>query len=285
MSISYLNGSWQPIEDARVSVLDRGFLFGDGVYEVIPVYNQVPFCLSRHITRLCNSLDEIRMPNPLSNSEWTCLIEEAIEKSGEETASLYLQVTRGADVIRNHVYPEPIEQTVFLMVSPAPLLAREEIDPYSVVTLDDYRWSMGHIKTVSLIAACMLKNEAIAQGVNDAILIRDGLVTESSSSNVFIVLDEVIVTAPKSRYLLHGITRDVIVELARENDLAIEERDFTLEELSEASEIFISSSIHEAWPVGELNNQIVGNGEAGLVWQEVDRLFQAEKKRLTSPEG
>jgi len=277
MSISYLNGTWQPVEDARISVLDRGFLFGDGVYEVIPVYNKKPFTLDRHLKRLLNSIDEINLTSPYDIKGWTTLIGEAIDRSGEESASLYLQITRGADVKRIHIYPEKVVPTVFIMVTGVP--SKREISPYEVITLDDYRWSRGHIKTVSLIAACMLKNEAITKGVNDAILIRDGVVTESTSSNVFVVLNGTIVTPPKSGHLLFGITRDVVIELALQNGLPVEERQITHEELMEASEIFITSSSHEAWPVGVINEKTIGNGEGGVIWQEVDRLFQAFKQK------
>jgi D-alanine transaminase len=279
MAISYLNGEWQPVEEARVSVLDRGFLFGDGVYEVMPVYGGKPFTVSRHLKRLNNSLDEIKLKNPLAESDWLKLIREAIDRSGETNAALYLQVTRGADRTRVHVYPDDLIPTIFLMVSEAPVLERSEILPYSVITLDDYRWSKGHIKTISLLAASMLKNEAVAQGANDAILIRDGFVTECTAANLFIVLDGVIVTAPKSVHLLHGITRDLVIELAGENGLAIEERAFTPDELASASEVFITSSTHEAWPVGTVNGNVVGNGDAGVVWHEVDRLYQQFKSQ------
>ena len=277
MSISYLNGVWQPVEDARISVRDRGFLFGDGIYEVIPVYNRQAFTLARHLKRLATSLEEIKLENPLSTDAWDSLIAEAIEKSGETTASLYLQITRGADVKRIHIYPEKVVPTIFVMVSPLP--ATRDIYPYEVITLDDYRWSKGFIKTVSLIAACMLKNEAISRGANDAILLKGGMVTEATSSNVFMVLDGVIVTPPKSQHLLFGITRDVVIELARGHKMPLQERDFTLVELMRASEIFVTSSTHEAWPVGKLNGTMVGNGEGGIVWQEIDRLFQAFKQQ------
>ena len=228
MSISYLNGEWQAIEEAKVSVLDRGFLFGDGVYEVIPVYDQQPFNLSRHLKRLDNSLQEIRLSNPHSNNEWLALIREAINKGDESHAALYIQVTRGAGPRRDFVYPEEVNATVFMMLSDAPLLERKVIKPYEMITLDDFRWSRGHIKTVSLIAAGMLKNDAIAQGANDAVLVKDGKITECTSSNIFIVIDGVIVTPPKSNQMLHGITRDVIVELARKNDMPVDEREISL---------------------------------------------------------
>ena len=278
MSISYLNGSWQPIDEAKVSVLDRGFLFGDGVYEVVPVYGKNPFTLSRHLVRLNNSLDEIRLVNPLSTDQWTQLITEAIDRGGESNAALYLQITRGAGSKRDFVYPEVVQPTIFLMVSPAPALDRQNVVPHKMITLQDYRWSMGHIKTVSLIAAGLLKNEAISKGANDAILVRDGVITESTSSNVFIVVDGTLVTAPKSNLLLHGITRDVIIELARQNGLVVDERTFTPEELGKADEVFVSSSTQESWPVGSVNGKVIGNGQGGIVWQEIDRLFQEFKK-------
>ena len=278
MSISYLNGSWQPIDEAKVSVLDRGFLFGDGVYEVVPVYGKNPFTLSRHLVRLNNSLDEIRLVNPLSTDQWTQLITEAIDRGGESNAALYLQITRGAGSKRDFVYPEVVQPTIFLMVSPAPALDRQNVVPHKMITLQDYRWSMGHIKTVSLIAAGLLKNEAISKGANDAILVRDGVITESTSSNVFIVVDGTLVTAPKSNLLLHGITRDVIIDLARQNGLVVDERTFTPEELGKADEVFVSSSTQESWPVGSVNGKVIGNGQGGIVWQEIDRLFQEFKK-------
>lgn len=277
MPIAYLNGEWLPVEEAKVSVLDRGFLFGDGVYEVIPVYNGKLFCLERHVARLKASLTEIRLSEPVADVVWVDLLTEAVEKSGESMAALYIQVTRGADSMRSFVYPADPTPTIFIMVSPAPQLAHREIKPLQLVTLEDFRWDKGHIKTISLIAAGMLKNEAIAAGANDAVLVKDGEVTEATSSNLFAVIDGVIVTPPKSTRLLHGITRDVVVELAKANGLPIEERVLLPEELARANEVFISSSTMETWPVDRLDGKIIGNGEPGLVWQKIDELFQAHK--------
>jgi D-alanine transaminase len=250
MAISYLNGSWQPIEEARVSVLDRGFMFGDGIYEVIPVYAGKVFTLPRHLVRLANSLVEIKLKNPMSTEAWTTLINEAVERSGETTAYVYIQVTRGLATKREHVYPN-VAPTVLVMVYHSPILERQQITPYKMVTLEDFRWSRGHIKTISLIAAGMLKNEALAQGADDAILIRDGLVMEATASNIFIVKDGVIKTPPKSMHLLHGITRDVVVELALANGLTLQECAITAAELADADEVMITSSGHEVcrWPV------------------------------------
>lgn len=278
-AISYLNGTWQPPEEARVPVLDRGFMFGDGVYEVIPVYYGKAFTLGRHLKRLGNSLREIRLTNPMDDAEWTALIQEAIDRSGEQTAYLYLQVTRGVAPIRTHVYPEVAEPTVLVMVYEAPILERTAIEPLKMVTLEDYRWERGHIKTVSLIAAGLLKNEAIARDADDAILVRNGFVTEATAANIFVGLDGKLVTPPRSECLLHGITRDVVLELADAEGIPFEEREIAESELAFADEIMITSSGHETWPVGELNGNVVGNGAGGVLWQQIDKAFQAFKAR------
>lgn len=254
-------------------------MFGDGVYEVVPVYYGKAFTLERHLKRLGNSLREIRLTNPMSDAEWTALIEEAIERSGEQTAYLYLQVTRGVAPVRTHVYPEVAEPTVLVMVYEAPILERNVIEPLRMITLEDYRWERGHIKTVSLIAAGLLKNEAIARDADDAILVRNGFVTESTAANIFVGLNGKLVTPPRSECLLHGITRDVVLELADAEGIPCEEREIAESELASADEIMITSSGHETWPVGELNGSVVGNGAGGVLWQQIDRAFQAFKAR------
>lgn len=276
-AISYLNGTWQPPEDAKISVLDRGFMFGDGIYEVIPVYQGRPFELPRHLTRLNNSLNEINLPSPLSDAEWESLMLLGIEKSSETTASIYLQITRGVAPTREHRYPAKVIPTVLLMVSPSKLLERARVDPLDMMTLDDFRWDRGHIKTISLIAAGMLRNEAIARGADDAILVKNGVVTEASAANVFMVKDGVLTTPPKSNRILHGITRDLVVELARSNGIEVVERDFPPQELLAADEVMITSSTHEVWPVGSIDGKTVGNGAGGIVWRQLDGLFQAYK--------
>lgn len=282
VAIACLNGDWQAPADAKVSVLDRGFMFGDGVYEVIPVYAGKAFTIDRHLTRLENSLSAVRIPNPMDLREWKSLIEEAITRSGEDLASVYLQVTRGPADERSHVYPAHPEPTVLVMVSPAPRLQRDAVDALEMITLDDFRWSRGHIKTTSLIAAGMLKNEAVARGADDAILLRDGHVTEATSSNVFLVLGGKLVTPPKNNVVLHGITRDLVIELAVEGGLEVVERPVSASELEAAEEIFITSSIHEAWPIGRLDGTTIGNGEGGVLWQQVDRLFQSYKAAVSA---
>ncbi|MDZ7683741.1 MAG: aminotransferase class IV [Gammaproteobacteria bacterium] len=263
-------------------MLDRGFMFGDGVYEVIPVYAGKAFTLDRHLARLDNSLGAVRIPNPMGIREWKSLIGEAITRSSEDLASAYVQVTRGLASHRSHIYPENPEPTVLVMVSPAPQLKRDRVDSLEMITLDDFRWSRGHIKTTSLIAAGMLKNEAVARGADDAILVRDGHVTEATASNVFLAVGGKLVTPPKNNVVLHGITRDLVIELAVEGGLEVVERPVSASELDEADEIFITSSTHEAWPVGRLNGNTIGNGEGGVLWQEVDRLFQSYKAAVSA---
>jgi D-alanine transaminase len=278
MAIAYLNDEWQAPEDAKISVFDRGFMFGDGIYEVMPIYWGKVFTLEEHLVRLNRSLNEIRLDSPFTDAQWKDLFNEAIEKGGEQTALLYLQVTRGIAPVRSHDYPANVQPTVLITITPAHGLERDDVFPYKMVTKQDFRWSRGDIKVVSLMANGLLKNEALAEGYDDVILLRDGLVTESSASNVFIVKEGVIVTPPKSRHLLHGITRDHVIQLAKANSMRLEEREISEAELIEADEIWITSTGHEVWPVGELNGKTIGNGEAGVTWQSMDSLYQASKK-------
>ncbi|MGB0693537.1 MAG: D-amino acid aminotransferase [Pseudomonadales bacterium] len=277
MAIAYLNGEWMAPEDARVSVFDRGFMFGDGIYEVMAVYGHQVFTLDQHIARLHRSLDAIRIKSPHDDAGWRDLILEAVERGNESPAYLYLQVTRGVKAPRDHVYPAAAEPTVLITVMHAPVLERKHIRPYRVVTKEDFRWGRGDIKVTSLIANGLLKNEAVDEGFDDAILIRDGYLTEATAANVFIVTDGTVVTPPKSNYLLHGITRDHLVKLLTEAGVRVEERAIAEQELLAADEVWISSTGHEVWPVGEVNGQVIGNGAPGVVWQQADELFQHSK--------
>ncbi len=277
MAIAYLNGEWQKPEEAKVSVFDRGFMFGDGIYEVMAVYGGTIFTLDEHIVRLARSLKEIRLESPFTDDEWRTLLTEAVSRSGETTAYLYLQVTRGIASPRSHEYPGVVVPTVLITVMYAPVLERKEIVPYTVVTKNDFRWGRGDIKVISLIANGLLKNEALAEGAKDAILIRDGQVTEATAANVFIVKDGVIKTPPKSNYLLHGITRDHIVSLAKGAGLDVAEVAISREELLNADEVWITSTGHEVWPVCKVDDTIIGNGSPGVMFHSMDELFQQSK--------
>lgn len=274
MSIAYLNGQWSKPEDAKISVFDRGFMFGDGVYEVMPVYHGHIFTLDQHIARLKRSMAEVRIQSPLDASAWKALLEEAVSRGGEQNALIYLQVTRGIASERSHVYPE-VSPTILVTVTPSEF-DEQAIKPISVICKTDFRWSRGDIKVVSLIANGMLKNQAMDEGFDDAILIRDGMVTEGTSSNVFAVKDRVLWTPPKSEYLLHGITRDQTIELAKDNGLEVREENIQENFLKQADEIWLTSSGLEILPVGKINGQTVGNDGVGETWHLIKKAFQEE---------
>lgn len=274
--IVYLNGRYVSIHDATISVLDRGFLFGDGVYEVIPVYGGRPFRLAEHLQRLDNSLSGLYMSSPLSASEWQDIFDQLIQKDvGDQY--LYLQITRGVAPKRDHMIPKDIVPTVFVMCSPIPPFSKKGI---RAVTVEDVRWHWCHIKAITLLANVLLRQTAIDQDAEEAILIRDGQITEGTASNVFVLLEGVLLTPPKSHDLLPGITRDVILELAHNNGLSAEERNIPVQLLSEVSEVWISSSTREIVPVIEINGRPVGIGEPGPLWKKMNVLYQAYKSHL-----
>lgn len=279
MAIAYLNGGWGAPAETRVSVLDRGFMFGDGVYEVIAVYNGKPFLLEAHFARLRRSLEEINLESPCNDSEFERLIQEGIQRSHSAFATVYLQITRGADDCRDHIFPDTVRPTVFLMVTEAPYLENRDVTPIGAVTLEDFRWGMGHIKSVCLLANGLLRNQAISKGVGDAILIRDGFLTEATASNVFIVKGGVILTPPKTNYLLHGITRDQLVILAEDTQRQLQETQVSESDLRAADEIWITSTTNEICPVGKLDGKSINDGNPGPVFKEMDEHFQDLKHR------
>ena len=274
MPIAYLNGQWSRPEDTKISVFDRGFMFGDGVYEVMPVYNGHIFTLTQHIARLQRSMAEVRIQCPLTHLEWQALLEEGVSRSDEKDALIYLQVTRGVASERSHVYPV-VAPTILITVTASPY-DEDAIKPISAVCKADFRWSRGDIKVVSLIANGMLKNQAIDEGFDDAILIRNGLVTEGTSSNVFAIRDRVLWTPPKSEYLLHGITRDQIIQMARANGLEVREENIQEAFLKQADEVWLTASGLELLPVGQIDGTTIGDGSAGEVWHMMKDIFQAE---------
>ncbi len=278
MAVAYLNGEWMAPEDAKVSVFDRGFMFGDGIYEVMAVYGGKVFTLEDHLVRLKRSLEAIRLKSPHPDDEWRSILSEAVQRGNETPAYLYLQVTRGVESPRSHVYPGGGQPTVLITVMHAPVLERVDIVPYKMVTKNDFRWGRGDIKVISLIANGLLKNEALDEGFDDALLFRDGELTEATASNVFMVKGGTVVTPPKSHFLLHGITRDHVLKLLAGAAVPFEERAITEDELLVADEIWVTSTGHEVWPVGQVNDCVIGNGSSGAVWQVVDNLFQASKK-------
>jgi D-alanine transaminase len=281
MAEVYLNGEYLPLGEARVSVLDRGFLFGDGVYEVIPAYGARPLRLPQHLDRLENSLRGIRLDNPLDRGEWGAVIERLLGGTPGADQAIYLQVTRGAPPERDHLFPSGVAPTVFVMAKPlkprAPEIAERGV---SAVTLEDLRWLRCDIKAVTLLANVLLRQASAEAGADEAILVRDGLAQEGSSSNLFSVKDEVIHTPPKSQLLLPGITRDLALELARKAGLTCLERPLPVGELAAADELWLSSSTREVMPVTRLDGAPVGDGLPGPVWRRIDALYQDYKARL-----
>jgi len=281
MPVVYLNGEYLPLEEAKISVLDRGFLFADGVYEVIPAYGGNLLRLEEHMQRLQNSLNTIRLKNPLTSDQWLTILNKLLSENPSEDQSVYLQVTRGVAAKRNHGFPAEPKQTVFVMVNELSPVNKEELRPgVAAITLDDIRWKACNIKSISLLGNILLRQQAHDKNAAEAILIKDGIVTEGAASNVFAVINDVLLTPPTTSGLLAGITRDLIIELARKNDLVFAEHAFTEDELLKASEIWLTSSTYEILPVIELNGKPVANGQSGPIWERMIDIYQAYKAEL-----
>ncbi len=281
MTIVYLNGVFIPIDQACVPVLDRGFLFGDGVYEVIPVYGGKLFRLEEHLLRLDHSLAGVRIGNPMSRALWRDTLDELVQRNGGGDQSLYFQVTRGAAPKRDHAFPANVLPTVFMMSTPlAPLPADLAHNGIAAITLTDIRWQKCDIKAITLLPNVLLRQEAIDKGAAEAILLRDGLAVEGAASNLFVVKDGSIVTPPKGPQLLPGITRDLILELAAAHHVLHREAVITEAELHAADEIWLTSSTREILPVTTLDGQAVGVGKPGPMWAQLIGLYQEYKRAL-----
>jgi D-alanine transaminase len=276
--IVYLNGKFMPIEEAYIPVLDRGFIFGDGVYEVIPVYSKHPFRLAEHLKRLQYSLDKIRIPNPHSEAEWTQLVNEMVQRNSGDDQSVYLQITRGV-AKRDHAFPKGVTPTVFLMsnplVTPAPALVESGV---ACITAQDYRWLNCDIKSVSLLGNCLLRQLSADVGATETILFRDGKLTEASSSNVFVVKNGVLLTPPKDNFVLPGITYDVVLEIARAREFEVEVRAVSEAEVRSADEIWVTSSTKEVLAVTTLDGKPVGDGRPGALFRRMHALYQQFKQ-------
>jgi D-alanine transaminase len=279
MTSCYLNGEFLPVAEAQISVLDRGFLFGDGVYEVIPVYRSKMFHFAEHIVRLDRSLKAIRIENPLQAVAWRAICEELIQRNGGGERSIYLQITRGV-AKRDHRFPVGAKPTVFAMCEARDPPAYQGLPEVSAITCEDVRWKLCEIKAITLLPNVLLRQQAADVGASEAILIRDDVVTEGTASNVFVVSDGVVVTPPKGPHLLPGITRDLILELLHENGIPAHESEVPATALRSADEIWLSGSLREISLVTELNGTAVGSGKAGPLGQRIYELFEAHKARF-----
>ena len=277
---AFLNGEFVPINQARVSVLDRGFMFGDGVYELIPVYGRQPFRFSQHLARFSRSLAEVRIPNPYPDVDWRAILSKLIDHAEDDDLTVYLQVTRGM-APRDHAFPQAVSPTVFAMANPLRPLPHEVLlKGIAAITTDDIRWRRCDIKSVSLLANVLLRQQALDQGAEEAILIRDGYITEGAASNVFVVKDDVMLTPPKGPDILPGITRDMVLELMAREGLPCRETALSINDLLSAQEVWVTSSSKEIVPVTRLNRRPVGDGTPGSCWAQTHQLLQVYKSKL-----
>ena len=276
----YFNGAFMPIAEAKVPVLDRGFIFGDGVYEVIPVYSRRAFRLAEHLKRLQHSLDGIKLNNPHSDSEWTDLLNELIQRNAPEDQYLYLHITRGV-ARRDHAFPNPpMPPTVFVMSNPLTAPPVELLqNGIACITVTDNRWLRCDIKAIALLPNVLLRQEAVEAGCAEAILIRDdAFLTEGAASNIFVVKNGTLLAPPKDNLMLPGITYDVILELAAANGIPYEVRKVLKAEVFGADELLLTSSTKEVMAITTLDGKPVGNGKPGAMFARLHPLHQAFKR-------
>ncbi|HXM80985.1 MAG TPA: D-amino acid aminotransferase [Burkholderiales bacterium] len=276
----FLNGRLLPIEEAKVSVLDRGFIFGDGVYELVPVYSRVPFRLEEHLVRLERSLSEVRIRNPYTRAQWREFIYGLIDAQPFDEQGVYFQVTRGI-AKRDHAFPKNAEPTVFMMSNPLVNPPKEQVEKGApAVSAADNRWLRCDIKSISLIGNVLLRQLSSEADAAETILFRDGKLTEASASNVFIVRRGVIESPPKANLILPGITYDVIVELARANGMPLEFRQVSEAEVRGAGELWVSSSSKEVLAIVTLDGRKIGDGQPGPVFRRMYQLYQEFKQKV-----
>lgn len=280
----YLNGEWLPADQARVSAFDRGFIFGDGVYEVIPVYGKRAFRLPQHLNRLARSCDAIRLDNPHNNRDWQDIIEKLIAQNSSPDQMVYLQITRGA-APRDHVFPAKTKPTSFAYSKAIKYPDKSDLATgVKAITTPDIRWQRCDIKSIALLANVLLRQSAVENGATEAILIRGDHLTEGAASNIFIVKDDCLVTPPKGELILPGITRDLIVELAKANDVCVQERAVTEDELRSAREVWMTSSTKEILPIVKIDNNRVGDGTPGPMHARMFTILQQYKDRFRKGE-
>ncbi len=281
MSVCYLNGHWQDLDAARISPMDRGFLFGDGVYEVIPAYSDQLFRLDEHLRRLDKSLAAIGLDNPMSRAQWADLVREAIARNPMPDQSVYVQVTRGVSAVRNHAFPAEVTPTVFVMSEPllSPDASVRE-QGVSAVSAADFRWLRCDLKAVSLLANCLLKQHAAEKGCAETILFRDGFLTEGAASSIFVVVDGTLLAPPKSHLMLPGVTYDVVLELAQTHGMPHQVREVLEDEVRGADELWMSSSTKEVLPITRLDERAVGKGKPGPMAAQMVEWYQAFKQEV-----
>jgi D-alanine transaminase len=273
----YLNGSYVPLEHAKISVLDRGFIYGDGVYELIPVYRREPFRMPQHLARLARSLAGIRLANPHTDPQWEAIIRKLIAAQPFDDQSVYFQVTRGV-AKRDHAFPSGVEPTVFMMSNPLALPTPEQVERgVAVVTAEDNRWQRCDLKTISLLGNVLMRQLAADAGAVETVMFRDGYLTEASASNVLVVIDGTIVAPPKDNLILPGITYDAAFEFARDAAMRFDIRPVTKEQALAADEMWLTSSTKEVLAVTTVDGRPFAGGKPGPLFRDVHALFQRRK--------
>jgi D-alanine transaminase len=274
----YLNGAMTPLSEAKIPVLDRGFIFGDGIYEVIPVYGRKMFRPEQHLKRLFRGLDAVRIDNPYDQKQWLHLIHEVIRAYPSEDQAAYMQVTRGV-ARRTHAFPAgQITPTILIMSNPLtlPTLQARE-DGVSCVTMDDKRWLRCEIKSVSLLGNVLAAQNAAENDANESIQFRDGILTEGSASNVWIVKNGVLMGPPRDNLILEGIRYGLIEELCAAQKISLQEKRITREELLAADEVLLSSATKEVLAVTKVDGHAIGNGKPGPIYQKLYAAYQVAK--------
>jgi D-alanine transaminase len=281
----FLNGRFLPLEQATVPVLDRGFIFGDGVYELVPVYSRAPFRMDEHLARLERSLAAVRIANPYERDKWRSVILELVAQQPWDDQGVYLQVTRGV-AKRDHAFPAGVEPTVFAMSNPLvnPPAALVE-QGAAAVSAPDNRWLRCDIKSISLIGIVLLRQASADAGAAETILFRDGILTEASASNVFVAKNGILLSPPKSNLILPGITYDVVVEIAQQLGLPLVFRDVREAEVRAADEVWVTSSSKEILAIVELDGRPVGEGKPGPLFKRAWQGYQEFKRRVMRKEA
>ena len=276
----YLNGHFMPLADAKVPALDRGFVFGDGVYELVPVYSRKPFRLEEHLRRLQHSLDGIRLANPHGVARWRELIEQLIALQEFDDQSVYLQITRGV-APRDHAFPPGVPPTVFMFAQPlVSATGAQKAAGVCAITAPDIRWGRCDIKAISLLANVLARQQAVDAGCAETVMLRDGFLSEGAASNVFVVKKGVLLAPPPSNLILTGITYDVVLELAAAHGIPAELRAISEAELRSADELWMTSSTKEIMPIVKLDGVPVGAGVPGPLARQMDALYQDFKRQV-----
>lgn len=277
---AYLNGEFMPLAEAKIPVLDRGFVFGDGVYEVVPVYSKKPFRLDEHLRRLQASLDGIRLDNPYEMTGWRERILQLVALQDFADQSLYIQVTRGV-APRDHAFPKGVPPTVFMFAQPlVTATPAQKAAGVCAVTAVDNRWLRCNIKAISLLANILLRQQAIDAECAETVMLRDGFLTEGAASNIFVVQDGVLLAPPPSNLMLTGITYDVVLELAAAHGIPHQVRAISEAEVCGADELWMTSSTKEVMAIVKLDGVPVGAGVPGLLAQRMDGLYQSYKQQV-----